>query len=231
MEKYLYETHLHTYPVSACAKASVRENLEFYKSMGYAGVFVTNHFIDGNINCDSALSYEQKINFYCSDYEEALIIGKEIGIDVFFGIESSYKGTDFLIYGLDKAWFLAHPEIEKLKTTDMLSLMAEHGAFIVQAHPFREDSYIDHIRLFPRHVHGIETYNACRNSFVNEMAETYAKAYGLIEFSGSDNHKAAEIKCLGGMSSALPIKDEQDFINRVKNGEMKLLKINLSHNI
>ncbi len=46
---YLYETHLHTAPISACAKAEIRETLEYYKSLGYAGVFLTNHFLDGNI--------------------------------------------------------------------------------------------------------------------------------------------------------------------------------------
>ena len=222
---YLYETHLHTSPVSKCAGATAAEALAFYKSLGYAGVFITNHFIDGNINCSHSLSYEERISFYFSDYEEALEIGKEIGIDVFFGIESSYKGTDFLVYGLDKEFFLAHPEIEELKTTDMLTLMAEHGALIIQAHPYREASYINHIRLFPRHVHGVETYNAGRDDFTNEMAEIYAKAYGLIRFSGSDNHKASAAKNLGGMSSDTPIKNEYDFIERVKNGEMKLVKI------
>ena len=34
---YLYETHVHTSPLSACAKVGVRETLEFYKSAGYAG--------------------------------------------------------------------------------------------------------------------------------------------------------------------------------------------------
>ena len=47
---YKYETHLHTFPVSNCASAEVRENLEFYKSLSYDGVFITNHFLDGNIN-------------------------------------------------------------------------------------------------------------------------------------------------------------------------------------
>lgn len=32
---YRYETHLHTYPVSKCARVGVRENLEFYKKMEY----------------------------------------------------------------------------------------------------------------------------------------------------------------------------------------------------
>ena len=72
---YKYETHLHTSPVSRCAKASVRESLEFYKSLGYDGVFITNHFLDGNINIDKSKPYAEKIDFYFSDYEKALELG------------------------------------------------------------------------------------------------------------------------------------------------------------
>ena len=96
---YKYETHLHTYPVSRCGKAHVCESLDFYKQKGYDGVFITNHFLDGNINIDSSVPYEERIEFYFSDYEKGVELGKEIGISVFFGVESSYKGTDIsLIY-------------------------------------------------------------------------------------------------------------------------------------
>ena len=61
---YRYETHLHTYPVSKCAKADVRDSLEFYKELVYDGVFITNHFLDGNINIDRELTYEEKIEFF-----------------------------------------------------------------------------------------------------------------------------------------------------------------------
>ena len=54
---------MHTYPVSKCARQSVRETLEFYHSLGYDGVFLTNHFLDGNINVDKTLPYEEKVNF------------------------------------------------------------------------------------------------------------------------------------------------------------------------
>ena len=64
---YRYETHLHTSPVSRCAQATVEDSLQFYKSIGYDGVFITNHFIDGNINIDQSKSYAEKIQFYCSD--------------------------------------------------------------------------------------------------------------------------------------------------------------------
>jgi hypothetical protein len=218
---YLYETHLHTSPVSKCAGATAAEALAFYKSLGYAGVFITNHFIDGNINCSRSLSYEEKINFYFSDYEAALPLAKELGISVFCGVESSYGGTDFLIYGLDKAWFLAHPEIEGMQRSKLLTLMAESGALIIQAHPYREASYIDHIRLFPRHVHGVEIFNSSmKDPTVNAMAEAYAKNYGLLPFAGSDNHTAGKRMLLGGMLCEVPIADEQDFVRRMKAGEL-----------
>jgi len=86
---YRYETHLHTRPVSRCSQAGVRESLEFYKELGYDGVFVTNHFLDGNINIDPATPYEEKINFYFADYEEAERIAPEIGIKAFDGCDPS----------------------------------------------------------------------------------------------------------------------------------------------
>ena len=222
---YRYETHLHTLPVSKCAKASVLDNLKAYAALGFTGVFITNHFIDGNIDIDRSLPYEQRIEFYFSDYEEAKRLAPQVGIDVFCGVELSYKGTDFLIYGLDKDWFLRHPEIEGMKKTDELQLMMDAGALVIQAHPYREASYIDHIRLFPRHVHGVEIYNACRKDFENQMAEHYANNYDLIHFAGTDNHTAGKRKTFGGMESETPIADEQDFIRQVFSGEMKPFRL------
>lgn len=222
---YRYETHLHTAPVSKCARAGVRETLEFYKSLDYTGVFITNHFIDGNINIDRSLPYEELIDFYFSDYEAALPIGKELGLDVFCGVEMSYGGTDFLVYGLDKQWYLEHPEIQGMKKSTLLTLLMEAGALVIQAHPFREAAYIDHIRLFPRHVHGVETYNACNSDFTNAMAEYYAQQYGLFPFAGSDNHTAGNVKNLGGLQCTTPLRDEADFVQRFKKGEMELFRL------
>lgn len=221
-KKYRYETHLHTAPVSKCGKVSVRDNLEFYKKIGYDGVFITNHFLDGNINIDRTAPYEERIEFYFSDYEEAVRIGKEIGIKVFCGVELSYKGTDFLIYGLDKAWYLAHLQIMEMKKTEELALMMENGALVIQAHPFREATYIDHLRLFPRSVHGVEVINGCRTDFENKMAKLYAEQYGLLEFAGTDNHRGGEQMVLAGMCAESPIADEQDFVERVKVGQMQV---------
>ena len=219
---HLYETHLHTAPVSQCAVANVRETLEYYKSAGYTGVFITNHFLDGNIRIEARkLSYEEQIEFYFSDLEEGRKIGDEIGLDVFTGIEMSYGGTDFLVYGIDKEWCLARPDMHRMPKSQLLNILREAGALVIQAHPFREAAYIDHIRLFPRHIDGVEVYNANRTEFENRLAEQYAENYGKLRFAGTDNHVAGRQPRFGGMATETPISSVEDFIARVTSGEAK----------
>lgn len=219
---FLYETHVHTSPVSQCARAGVRETLEFYKGAGYAGVFMTDHFIDGNLNLEARkLPYDERIEYYFSAFEEGSAVGEKIGLDVFCGIEMSYGGTDFLVYGINKEWCLAHSDMHKMPKSQLLPLMRDDGALIIQAHPFREAAYIDHIRLYPRHVHGVEVFNSNRSEFENRLAEQYAENYGHLRFAGTDNHRAGEQMLFGGMATDVPVTSAEDFIGKVLSGDAK----------
>ena len=100
---YKYETHLHTYPVSRCARAGVQETLAFYKEQGYDGVFITNHFLDGNINWDQNLPYENGINFFFSDYEAGVEIGKAIDLKVFSGVAAIHSASFIAASGFSQA--------------------------------------------------------------------------------------------------------------------------------
>ena len=228
---FRYETHCHTAPVSRCAKASARETVRFYKSIGYDGIFVTNHFLDGNINPESRkLTFLEQIDYYFAAYEDAAAEGNAIGLKVFPGVELSYKGTDFLIYGLDKEWYKAHPDILSMKKSEELRYMAEQGAFVVQAHPYREADYIDHIRLFPRCVHAVEIINSNQSADANRMAAHYAKQYGLMITCGSDNHWAGDVfehlqkkgldPTVAGMCSETAVQSVQDYAKMIKAGQM-----------
>ena len=228
---YKYETHLHTFPVSKCGRAEVEETLNFYKKEGYDGVFITNHLLDGNLNMPKDAPYKERINFYFSDYEKAKELSTSIGIKVFLGIEISYKGTDFLIYNIGKQWFLEHPEYMELKMSEKLALLREAGAFIVHAHPFREAKYIDHIRLFPRLIDGVEVINAARKENENKMADIYATEYNLLKLAGSDNHRGGqkklydnggELKKLAGINTEIPINSVEDFRDIIKSGNYSL---------
>lgn len=215
---YRYETHLHTAPVSKCAGAGVRETLHFYKDLGYDGVFITNHFLDGNVNVDRDLPYKDKLDFYFSDYYDAKNESERIGIKVFFGAELSYGGTDFLIYNLTPDWYYEHPEIMSMSKKEELALMRSEGAFIVHAHPFREAGYIDHIRLFPRSIDAVEVNNGCRTDFENAMADDYANNYGFLKAAGTDNHHAFRGH-LAGMECEEPINTEKDYEKLIREGK------------
>ena len=235
--RFKYETHCHTSPVSKCAKASAEETVRFYKSIGYDGIFITNHFLDGNINPEArSLSYRDQIDYYFADYEEAVAAGDKIGLKVFPGVELSYKGTDFLIYGLEKAWYKAHPEIMDMKKSIELLYLKEAGALVIQAHPYREANYIDHIRLFPRSVHGAEIYNSGQAWESNEPAVLYARHYSLFTTCGSDNHWAGNVfnklrekgfrPEIAGMCSDTEIFTVDDYILKIKAGTMKMFLMN-----
>ena len=85
-------------------------------------------------------------------YDAAKEMGDKIGLDVFFGWEAGYQGTEFLIYGLSPEWMLAHPQLRGASVEEQFALVHEGGGLIIHAHPFREEYYIPRIRLFPEFV-------------------------------------------------------------------------------
>lgn len=221
MQQFKYETHSHTFVGSKCAKVSPEDLVRFYKSNGYSGIFVTEHFLNGNTTIPADLPWEDRILLYCGGFERAYEEGKKLGMDVFFGWEYSYRGTDFLTYGLDKQWLLEHPDLLSLSVNEYCAFVRAEGGFIVHAHPFREAGYIDMIRLLPRLVDAVEVNNACRTDFENERAEEYAEHYDLLRFAGSDNHWGPMKRC-SGIQLSRRLQDEKDMIRAVRNGEIEI---------
>lgn len=227
MQFFRYETHAHTKEVSICSKISAVDLTRFYKEKGYAGICITDHFITGNTTVSKNLPWEQRIDLFCSGYEAAYEEGKRIGIDVFFGWEHSFRGTDFLTYGLDKEWLKKHPEMEFMTLNEYSDLIRSNGGFIVHAHPFREADYIDMIRLLPRKVDAVETDNACRTDFENKMADQYADDYGLLKMAGSDNHRGP-LKRLAGIQTKEPIKCIDEMIQHIINKTAIMFSLELN---
>lgn len=218
---YKYETHVHTSETSACASANGAAQAMFYKSKGYTGIVVTDHFFNGNTSVPHELPWEEKVNRFCLGYEKAKEQGDKIGLDVFFGWEYSYHGADLLTYGLDKQWLLKHPIVMDMDVNSYCDFVREQGGIIVHAHPFREADYIAMIRLFPRKCDACEIINSCRSDFENNMAKHYAESYGLRPFAGSDNHSAAQEK-LNGVDFDEIITSEQHFAQLIKEDKYRI---------
>ena len=191
--KYKYETHLHTSEGSACAVNTGREMARAHKENGYTGIFITDHFFNGNTAVDLRLPWKEKVERFCRGYEEAEDEGKKIGLDVFFGFEYAFNGTDFLIYNLDKKWLLQHEDIDKRDVASAIALMRKDGAFVVHAHPFRERDYISHIQLCPNWVDAVEVKNGghLKEPVFDERSKWYADSYQLHVTAGSDTHSVS----------------------------------------
>ena len=281
---YLYDTHVHTSEGSACGQNTGAEMARAYQKAGYAGIVVTDHFFYGNTAVDRSLPWKDWVEQFCKGYEHAKEEGDKIGLQVFFGWESGYHGTEFLIYGLNKEWLFEHPEIKDADVKEQFCKGYEHakeegdkiglqvffgwesgyhgtefliyglnkewlfehpeikdadvkeqyelvhagGGIVSHAHPFREEDYIPEIRLFPDCVDAVEGINAThespastshKNILYNEKAIAYAKEHGLPITAGSDQHTTRMIG--GGMLFDRKLSDEKDFCRAVLAGEAK----------
>ena len=224
--RFLYETHVHTAESSACAHDTGAKMARAYKDAGYAGMIITDHFFYGNTAVDRSLPWSEWVERFCLGYEHAKEQGERIGLQVFFGWESGYHGTEFLVYGLDKEWLLAHPEIKDATIEEQYTLVHAGGGIVSHAHPFREESYIPEIRLFPELVDAVEGINATHSSRVsvshkdpkfNCLALEYAQEHHLPLTAGSDQHTTTMIG--GGMVFPRRLHDIHDFCEAVLNCE------------
>ncbi len=217
---YRYETHLHTAIGSACSNFKPEEIVEKYTRWGYAGVFVTEHFLNGNTTVMPYLPWREQISEFCEGYLQVKKVAQG-KLDVFFGFEYSYNGTDFLVYGLDENWLLLHREIMDMPVKEFCNFARSEGGFVAQAHPYRLSDYIGHIRLYPDCIDGVETINACRDERTNRLADILASEYSLIKIAGSDIH-CFEQNCLAGVEFENKLQSERDFIESLKRGKGKI---------
>ncbi len=224
MSLFLYETHLHTKEASACATLDGAEHARKYKKAGYAGIIVTDHFFNGNSCIPQNLPWEERIDRFCLGYEHAREEGDRIGLDVFFGVEMGFNFTEFLVYGIDKAWLKKQPDLLSWTVEEQFRKVHEAGGFIVHAHPYRIRSYIKEVCLFPNYIDAVEIFNAGNgNGEFDKKAEAYAKKLKLPGTAGTDAH--GHEKRHSGMAFRHRIENIHEFIDSVKSGHYELLKI------
>lgn len=220
---FKYETHLHTKQGSACAVNTGAEMVRAHKEKGYTGVFITDHFFNGNSAVDRSLPWKEKIELFCSGYEEAKEEGDKIGVDVFFGLEYGVKAAEFLMYNIDKQFLLDCEDFDKWNPKKAFDAVHEAGGFIIHAHPFRERDYIDHIKLYPRHVDGVEVINGAHFDHLdfNDRARLYARMYDLPMTAGSDTHS---VNCMygSGVETEKKILTPFDYLLQIQAGSLVL---------
>ncbi len=223
---YLYETHLHTNQGSACGRNSGAEMAAACKEYGYTGIFVTDHNWGGNTCISRELPWREWMTLYSRAYYDAREYGDRNGLDVFFGMETGFDGTEFLILGLTPEWFMENEAIRSADIAKQYELVRNAGGIVVQAHPYRVEPYIPAVRVFPEYADAVEAINAMHSNPMsrshndpswNDMAVELARANNKIMTAGSDIHNKALLG--GGMAFRRKILSPADFCQALRSGE------------
>ncbi len=224
MERYLYETHMHTSQASACAHSTGAEMARAYKEKGYTGVIITDHFYNGNTAVPREWPWDQWVEGFCKGYEDAKREGDKIGLQVFFGWEYADHGPEFLTYGLGKDFLLAHPDMVTWPIERYFQVVKEAGGFLVQAHPYRRASYIKEVRTYEKYVDGIEVQNIGNSDVQFDLdAMRLAQENGLYQTAGSDEHDHRRFRG-GGMAFPRKLEDIDDFVRAVKERKFEFVR-------
>ncbi|MCL1909928.1 MAG: PHP domain-containing protein [Kiritimatiellaeota bacterium] len=220
---FKYETHVHCSPASACALLEPERVVELYAQAGYSGMFLTDHFFNGNCGIPYDLPWKERVRQFCDCFRRAERRGAEFDFRVFFAYEFNFCGAEFLVLNSTEQFLYDHPDLLGWGLEEFLDRVRENGAFVVHAHPYRAASYIPNAgRRFQRHIDAVEVFNASHNPAFNPPAAAYAKECGLYAFSGSDNHDAYELQYAGLAFRTNPAtSDELLFL--VKAGDYVLL--------
>lgn len=219
-ELFKYETHCHTANASRCGKMPGERVAELYAALGYTGIFITDHFFNGSSCIPAELPWEERVARFTGGYRAAKRRGAELGLDVFFGLEYNYGQTEFLIYGADEEFLLAHPHCDRMEMREFLTLCRGNGLFRVQAHPFRQRAYIKCLRLYPEVTDAVETVNAAHplapdgSVPFDERARWYASSFSLPVTGGSDCH-IPNMAMMGGILTEERIHSWQDYARLV----------------
>lgn len=198
-EKYLYELHFHTKESSPCAVTPAADMVRAYKDRGYTGVIVTDHFVNQNRYFEEEVSWEKKVERFLQGYRNAKAEGDKIGLDVFFGLEYTFRETvdDFVTFGISPDFLLAHPELCSLPLVEYTALVRAAGGLVWHAHPFRRAPWLGNKKIFPRaypEVDGMEILSGRMNhEEANRQALCWAKEHSLLGFAGSDAHDPDDI--------------------------------------
>jgi len=216
------ELHVHTSPVSRCAKVNAAATALQFANEGYDTIVITNHLSPAlfakELPCEQD-DWNGIVDFFLSDYHAAkkAVKGR---MNVLLGLELRVRqnGNDYLVYGVDEQFLydLGNPFDKKIK--DIVPLIHEAGGIILQAHPFRNGMTVTE----PYLLDGIEVFNfSAGHDSRNDIACLWAEKFGFIGICGQDYHNANYI--IGaGMLTDIEIKDSKQLVDVLKSRNYQL---------
>lgn len=224
MTKYKYELHCHTAQTSPCAAIDAKDAVELYKSIGYSGMVITDHYSFRTFGTESSFKRQVDVEKFLKGYHAALEAAGE-NFTVLLGMEIRFFATtnDFLVYGIGEDFVRENGNMLFLGPKKFHELVKKNGGIVIQAHPFRQ--YVH--RANPRYIDGCEIYNAKdRKTDYNQKAEAWAKKNGFkIVTGGADFHRESQKENASGIITEKRIVNNGDLLEILKSGNYEINRI------
>ena len=212
---FLTEMHAHTSEVSRCAHLDAAGVAARYLEAGYTTLVIANHF--NNYTLDTAGSdWQTRAAYYLRGWRKAVDTANG-RLHVLLGMEIRFPGSmnDYLVYGLDEEYLLAHPYLYDMNLRDFSELVRRDGLLIIQAHPFRNGMTV----MQPELLDGYEVFNGhVGHDSRNPIARAWCRTYGKIPTSGSDFHDPTSV-IDAGIQTDVPITDMKQLCAVLRSGK------------
>ena len=219
--EYKYELHCHTAETSECAAISAKDAVEFYKSIGYSGMVITDHYSFLTFGRQSSFKKQIDVEKYLVGYHNALKAAGD-NFTVLLGMEIRFFATtnDYLVYGIDEDFIRRNGNMLFMGLKKFYSLVKESGGVMVQAHPYRP--YIH--RANPKYIDGCEIFNGKdRDKDLTQKAQAWAKKENFkIVTAGADFHRESQKGNASGIITSKKIKTNEDLLRILKSGEYRI---------
>lgn len=219
--KYKYEIHCHTDETSNCGRVPAKELVEIYKSKGYDGVVITDHYSQMTFKKTDAFRagklWERFLKGYRAAKEAA---GDDFTVLLGMEIRGVCSPIDFLVYGVTEEFIEKSGNLLFKYSHRFYKIAKKNGMLIVGAHPYR---------MFPVKpgsavIDGVEVYNGKESNENNAKAFEWAKKQGkTILTSGSDFHRTTH-KHFSGILTDEPIKTNDDLLRILKSGKFERIE-------
>ena len=217
---YKTEAHAHTKEVSRCSVISAEDLVKIYADAGFHTLFITDHInVPSLAGLGEGLSWSERMDAFYGGYLAAREAGERLGVRVLFGVEINFtvpKGcaNDYLVYGMDIDTLKSLPDLNLGSLAEFYPIAREHGALVIQAHPYRDNSCYP----TPELVDGVEVFNSHpRHANYNSAAAALADEHNLLRTVGSDVHMAGDANRAYFLTEE-PINTVEDFIRAVREG-------------
>ncbi|MBQ8881987.1 MAG: hypothetical protein IJY70_01155 [Clostridia bacterium] len=203
------EMHVHTAPVSVCAKLDCKTVADKYVKCGFDAVQLTNHYSDAYLQ-NNHTTFEFWLDEFIKAYYDFKKECSERGIETFFGAEVTLFApyskrmrekysmeflkenyADYLLVGVSEKFLRNSPRLCDLSLPELYAHCQQNGVLLFQAHPYRACQGVtpkDLTYLDGYEINGNSDHLVHENEVRADEIISIVNQRGKITFAGGDIH-------------------------------------------